>query len=166
MGQKKTRVVEQGNQRLAKEVHPTWFLCWSTTLDGPTSAIMWKMGRYQHPGSHYFLAVIYIINDIIVIIVPMTRLDKLAAQGVQLKSHYVQPTCTPSRYKFCSSLFTSMQWLLFNHKHYRHQSCPDDWTLCSKHRLAKVHIQESKIFHIKLRACASGKLCTGNSKPL
>ena len=108
VGQKKTRGVEQGNQRLAKEVHPTLFSCWSTTLDGPTSAIMWKMGRYQHPGSHYFLAVISITNAFIVIIVPITRLDKLAAQGVQLKSHYVQPTCTPSRYKFCNSLFTSM----------------------------------------------------------
>jgi len=29
--------------------------------------------------------------------IPTPGLDKLAARGIQLKSHYVQPTCTPSR---------------------------------------------------------------------
>ena len=45
---------------------------------------------------------IYVINFII-------RLDKLAARGVQLKSHYVQPTCTPSRFHTCDPQIVLLQ---------------------------------------------------------
>ena len=41
--------------------------------------------------------VVNIITTTTTTIIIMIRLDKLAARGVQLKSHYVQPTCTPSR---------------------------------------------------------------------
>ena len=49
----------------------------------------------------FMMITTFVVNTIITttttIIIIMIRLDKLAARGVQLKSHYVQPTCTPSR---------------------------------------------------------------------
>ena len=59
---------------------------------------------------------IYVINVII-------RLDNLAGRGVQLKSHYVQPTCTPSR---CCYIMIDPQIIILTSQHDQPISAP--WT--------------------------------------
>ena len=34
-------------------------------------------------------------------IIPTPNIDKLASKGLKLTSHYVHPTCTPSRFVIC-----------------------------------------------------------------
>ena len=45
--------------------------------------------------------------------IPTPNIDRLAAQGIKLKSHYVQPTCTPSRASLLTGRYATNTGLNF-----------------------------------------------------